>query len=369
MTVLCLCREDNHRKLIPGYASAFRARGIPFLCVDWAPPFDSSLERIVRHYPEKPSWIFHFESDFPLLPEGLVYSDIPTVCFQVDTYTFTQRRMRWSSLFDHVAVSHPGYEKRFQKDGHPSAFLLSHAVRRDLFDQPELPREFEVGWAGQTQGALYRKREECIPKLANSFRMNDWKRTYSLEEVAKIYRRSLVVVNIGRDDFPQDANLRVFEVLASGALLITSLPSELTDLGFVEGVHFAGYRQEDELLDLVRHFLRDEEERSSIAQAARSKVLQEHTYDYRVMQILQRLQKFGSQKLAPARHWSASRVRLMYLDFFAAHGVLDCAGTQFRRIAGRSFREKVEGTALLGRAWIKGFNQHQGILSEDRRRA
>lgn len=353
MRVLCLCEEDNHRKLIPGYARAFRAKGIPFDCVDWAPPFDSSLEEIVRHCPEKPSWIFHFESVFPLLPEGLVRSAIPTVCFQIDTYTYTERRMRWSSLFDHVAVFHPGYEKRFRQGGHPGAFLLPHAVSRESFDCPDLPREFEVGWVGNTQGKFYRKRQEWIPKLANRFRMNNWQRFYPLAEVAEVYRRSRVVVNIGRDDFPQDANMRAFEVLASGALLITSLPSELTDLGFEEGVHFAAFTDDNEILPTVERFLGDESARSRIANAGREKVLREHTYDRRVDEILQQLKEFGSQKLAPARRWPESRVALMYLDFFAANGALKPAARNLRYIAGGGFRETVEGAALLGKAWIR----------------
>jgi hypothetical protein len=354
MTVLCLCPERGDWKLIPAYAYAFRSRGIRFHCVDSGLPFDCSLEQILRRCPERPSFIFQFESWFALLPDGLQYSDIPTVCFQIDTYAFTERRMRWSSLFDHVAVFHPGYEERFRQGGHPGAFLLPHAVRRDFFDQPELPREFEVGWVGETRGPLYQRREEWLPKLARSFVMNDWERRYSLQETAEVYRCSRLVVNIGRDDFPQDANLRVFEVLASGALLITALPSELTALGFEEGVHFAGYRHEAEIVDIARRFLGDEAARLRIAEAARSKVLQEHTYDSRVSQILLRLEEFGQRKMAPARNWRHSRVQLMYVDFFAASGLLDCAAKKLLRMGSRSFRDTLKGAALIGGAWIKG---------------
>src|SRR6266851_3617913 len=80
-----------------------------------------------------------------------------------------------------------------------------------------------------------------LPKLAQEFHTNDWSRWYSVAEVANVYRRSQIVVNIGRDDFPQDANLRVFEVLASGTLLLTSMPTELAQLGFQQGAHFVGY--------------------------------------------------------------------------------------------------------------------------------
>lgn len=353
MTILCLCREEHHWKLIPGYAEAFRRRGIEFFCVDDSIPFDASLEDVLRTCPKTPSAIFHFESAHPLFPIGLERSEIPTVCFHADTYAFTERRISWSSVFDHAAVFHPGYEKRFSRSGHPGAFLLPHAVRREFFEGPELAREFEIGWVGQTSGAFYKNRNKWLPKLAAQFCTNDWSRTYTVEEVANVYRRSRIVVNIGRDDFPQDANLRVFEVLASGALLITSLPTELVQLGFQDGVHFVGYRDPSELNELVRKYLDDESLSNRIGGRARSLVLGEHTYNRRVDQLLARLAQSGNQKLAPARSWPDSRARLVALDFFSAHGLSHCATSQFRLIAGHGFRETIQGASLLSRSWLK----------------
>lgn len=356
--ILCLCGERYHWKLIPGYVSAFRRRGVDFFFAPEMLPLDVPLNEVLKLCPRPPDWIFHFESGLPLLPQGIEESEIPTVCFQVDTYAFTHKRIRWSSLFDHVAVFHPGYDSVFRRAGHTGAFLLPHAVRREYFDGPELPREFDLAWVGQTSGSLYRRRAEWLPKLASAFHMNDVSRHYTLHETAEIYRRSRIVVNFGRDDFPQDANLRVFEALASGALLITSLPSELTDLGFVPGVHFVGYRKETDLIPLIRSYLLDEPLRFGIAKAARSKVLAEHTYDNRAAQLLARLEQIGDKKSAPARSWPERRAHLMALDFFCSHLVLDCALTQFRHIVGRGLLETFEGVALLTNAWIK----HRRIL-------
>ena len=353
MTILCLCREEHHWKLIPGYADAFRRRGIEFLCADDSIPFDAPLENVLRTCPSTPSAIFHFESAHPLFPVGLEHSEIPTVCFHPDTYAFTDRRIRWSAVFDHVAVFHPGYVERFARSGHPGAFLLPHAVHREFFAGPEQSREFEIGWVGQTSGEFYKSRAAWLPKLAREFRTNDWSRPYTVEEVANVYRRSRIVVNIGRDDFPQDANLRVFEVLASGALLLTSMPTELTRLGFREGVHFAGYHDPAELSGLVRKYLRDESARAQIAEAARTLVLAEHTYDRRVDQLLTLLAQAGLRKIAPARSWPESRARLVALDFYAAHGLPNCAAKQFRHIAGHGFRETIQGASLLLRSWLR----------------
>src|ERR1700719_2859863 len=158
MTILCLCREQHHWKLIPGYAEAFRLRGIEFFCVDDSIPFDASLEDVLSACPSRPSAIFHFESAHPLFAIGLEHSKVPTVCFHPDTYAFTDRRIRWSAVFDHAVVFHPGFEERFKRAGHPGAFLLPHAVRRDFFEGDDPPRKFEIGWVGQTSGEFYKAR-------------------------------------------------------------------------------------------------------------------------------------------------------------------------------------------------------------------
>jgi len=361
MTILCLCREEHHWKLIPGYAAAFRARGIEFVCVgqEFAP--DAQLEAILRVCPARPSAILHFESVWPLLPQGLLQSEIPTVCFQADTYAFTRKRIRWSCLFDHAAVFHPGYDQMFIRAGHPGAFLLPHAVRREFYEGPELEREFEVGWVGQSTGVLYRKRAKCLSELSAAFRTNDLSRSHTPAEVAEIYRRSRIVVNVGRDDYPQDANLRVFEALASGALLITSLPTELTLLGFQEGVHFVGYEKDSEILPLVRKMLERDNERTSIGSAARAKVLREHTYDNRAQSLLDRLSAPVPERVAPARNWPEHRARFIYLDYYASHRQVAAACAEFRRIAGRDFRETVEGGLMIGKAWAKCLFSRQVI--------
>jgi spore maturation protein CgeB len=275
------------------------------------------------------------------------------MCFHPDTHAFTDRRIRWSVVFDDVAVFHPGYVERFARAGHPGAFLLPHAIRRELFDGPELQREFEIGWIGQTSGSYYKARAEWLPRLANEFHTNDWSRSYSIEEVADVYRRSRIVVNIGGDHVPHDANLRVFEVLASGALLITSLPTELTELGFREGVHFVGYRNPAEISRLVRKYLNDESSRVEITETARNLTLAEHTYDRRADRLLTILAQPERRRLAPARSWPESRARLAALDFYSAHGLTACAAAQFRHIAGRGFRETIQGASLLSRSWVK----------------
>jgi len=355
MTILVLCREDNLCNALADYARAFRQRGIRLVCAPRGFPLNGDIRELLRLCPEGPSFILHPESDLPLLPSSLTEVDVPTVCFQVDTYSYTEHRIRWSMLFDHNFLFHPGFEQRFRQAGHPSAIAMSHAIDAGLFSGPTCDRVLEVGWVGQVEGVFYKNRSRLLPILERQFRMNDWKRRYTQEEMATVYRQSKVVVNIGRDDYPQDANLRVFEAMAAGTLLLTSLPTELTSIGFEEGTHFVGYTSEDTLPELMRRYLADEPERRRIAEAGRDKVLCEHTYDCRVESLLRQIELNQGKLHAPARQWPEARVRRTYLDYFAANGALDCAAEELRQIARLSAKETLAGAALLARAWARAW--------------
>ena len=351
MTILTLWREECTSQELPAFARAFLRSGNRVVVVHASFPPNGNLNQLLERCPERPTLILHPE--FPILPWGLTKVDIPTACFQIDTYAYTRRRITWSMLFDLVFVFHPGYDVEFQKAGHPGAHVIPHAIDASLFLGEELERVFEIGWVGQRRGPLYRTRERLLPVLSGSFRMNDWSRRYGQEAMARIYRQSKIVVNIARDDFPQDANVRTFEVMAAGALLLTASPTELTQIGFEDGVHFIGYRNEAEIAPLVKKFLSEESARRRIVEAARDKVLREHTYDHQAQAILDLTERYGRNFSAPARSWPEARVRLAYLDYFAAHGALDCASAELRVIRSRSLRDAARGAGLLARAWAR----------------
>lgn len=355
MNILFLCRS---RDLGFGQASLARAlerRGVRVTCVEDETRLDEDVRRLVATCEERPDLILHPELDFPLLPRGLTRIDIPTACLQIDTYGYTDRRIAWSMLFDCPIVFHPGYQERFERAGHPGVITFYHAACRDLFDKPPVDRIFDVGSVGRTHAKVQSTRRRVFTMLARKFRLNEWDKPHTFEEMAKVYRRSKIVVNVPRDDFPQDANMRAFEAMAAGCLLISRIPSELTAIGFQKGTHFVAYRDEGEIMDLVGHYLAHEAERERIAGAGREKVLAEHTYDHRADLLLREIEKRSGEFAAPARRWSEERVRLVYLDYYAAHARLDYACSELRRIARRDLRGAAAGGMLMARAFANKF--------------
>ena len=165
-----------------------------------------------------------------------------------------------------------------------------------------------------------------------------------------VYWHSKVVVNVARDDFPQDANMRAFEAMAAGCLLISRVPSELTAIGFQEGIHFVAYRDENEIVGLVDQYLADNAKREQIACAGRQKVLSEHTYDCRAEQLMRTVEQHNGRLFAPARAWSEGQTRLAQLDYFAANAELGYACGELRRIARCDLRSAASGSVLVARA-------------------
>ncbi|MBV9071322.1 MAG: glycosyltransferase family 1 protein [Acidobacteria bacterium] len=322
--IVFLCAEDELDKERRGYARAF-GRIAPVIFVppseNWQVRADGSPQLLLN--PDGRPW----------LPAGIERSAAPTAIFHIDTYVALERRVRWSALYDYTFVFHPGFEAAFEAAGIEGVRLLPHAAERDLFDGAGTERDFDVGWVGRKSRSIYGTRDHVLAALTERFVMNDASRFYTPEEMAEIYRRSKIVVNISRDDHPSDANMRCFEAMAAGALLMTGIPSELTLLGFEENVHFAGYRNAEEIPDLVASWLARDAARTAIAQRARDLVLREHTYDTRVATILDAVRS-GAQ--APARAWPRDKVAARRFEYYVEAADVARSVREFREITAAS---------------------------------
>lgn len=349
--ILFLCEKSELNRERYGYFKAF-SKHLEVICISPNNKLDNNaINQIVSNF--DPILIIHPDPPSSLFPKGLVEQKIPTACFQIDTFSGTKKRIKWSMLFDYVFVFHPKFDWTFQKSGHPRSVCLTHAVEADLFDGLELSRIYEVGWVGNLQGREYDKRRRIIEKLKTNFCMNDVSHFYNSEEMATVYKQSKIVVNISRDDYPQDANLRCFEVMASGALLITQKPTELDQIGFIEGTHYIAYNKESQIPSLVKFYLEHEKERIKISNNGRLLVLSKHTYDHRVKTILDILSQDNGQLFSPARNWNKIQESQIYLHYFAKRLMLDSALKELREIRNISRFRALLNLPLIIKSFIR----------------
>jgi hypothetical protein len=283
-----------------------------------------------KSYSEPPDVFIHL-NDAPAIPRDIQISPIPTACMDIDSFWWTESRIRWSLLFDYAFVWHKSFVPRYQAAGHPKVFAMPHAVDAQVYKDcaPESDRPLEVGWVGQFGYGQHARRRRIVVGLNSRFKMNGLARQYTKQETVDIYRQSKIVVNVARDEFPQEANMRCYEAMAAGALLITEMPSELAEWGFREGEHFIGWRSESEIPGLVDSYIHDENQRARIARAGRELTMSGFTFQHCRDRMLAVLQEHPNQFFAPARNWPPERVSLTYLEYYYRYQCLSAAFEEF----------------------------------------
>jgi hypothetical protein len=278
----------------------------------------------------------------PGIPRDLHIAPVPTASLDIDSFAWTPSRVRWAQLFDYVFVWHLSLVPIYRASGHPQVIPLAHAVDARLFsvDGNGTERSLDLGWVGGFGYGQYAARRRIIEGLAVRFRMNDFRKKYSKEETAEIYQDSRIVVNVSRSDFPPEANMRCYEAMAGGALLITGMPSELTEWGFREGEHFVGWRDEQEIPALVDYYLRHAKQRTEIGRAGQQVTLRDFTFQKCRNKMAAVFQQHPNQFFAPARNWREEDVALVYLEYYYRYQLLEAALAEFatlRRASGKGY--------------------------------
>lgn len=144
-------------------------------------------------------------------------------------------------------------------------------------------KEYDVTFVGNYANGVHNKRTELLTALAHNCKLNVKKNLW-YRDVTSEYEKSYIVFN---RSLAGDLNMRVYEELASGAMVITDRVDENGGSEFFQdGTHIKYYRSENELIDITRFYLSHSAQRNVIAAAGQEEVLRKHTYDNRVNEII-----------------------------------------------------------------------------------
>lgn len=149
-------------------------------------------------------------------------------------------------------------------------------------------KKYDVAFIGASNNDP--KREQYLRVLREKFGGRCFVGRASKNEIGKIYSSAKIVFNVS---YNNDINMRFFEGLASGALLLTE---KITDNGMSELLNGEGdkicvfYETLEEALSLIDYYLTHEEERHKIASLGK-KFSESHTYTQRVNLALTLVEK------------------------------------------------------------------------------
>lgn len=202
----------------------------------------------------------------------------PRIFYACDTHlpNSWRRIRRFAERYDLVCCCH-----RAGAQALPNGAWVPAACDPALHGKQALPKMYDVAFIG-TEGGIPRK--FYLQALRERY-PNSVIRHAPHTELGRLYSQAKVGFNYSIRD---DVNMRMFEIMASGTLLVTNRLShdELAQLGLRNGEHLVCYDRPAHLFELIDTYLRQDAAREAIAQRGMEHVLQEHTYAHRLQQIL-----------------------------------------------------------------------------------
>jgi 2-polyprenyl-3-methyl-5-hydroxy-6-metoxy-1,4-benzoquinol methylase len=204
----------------------------------------------------------------------------PSAWWVIDTHMDFAWDLEKARDFDFVFVAQKDGAAQLRAGGIASAQWLPLACDPEIHRPHPVEKTFDVGFVGNL---CVGPRTELLERILKEYPQSFVGHAY-FEEMARVYSASKIAFN---RSVRNDVNMRVFEALACGTLLLTN---DLAENGqaelFQDGVHLATYHDADELFEKLWYFLQHEQERDRIARAGREAVVGAHTYLHRMQTIL-----------------------------------------------------------------------------------
>lgn len=247
----------------------------------------------------------------------------PTAILLIDVHRDLPTRALFARFFDHVFVAQRDHVERIAATGHPSVHWLPLAGDPGVHCVPGQTRDIDVGFVGKL-GPPGSDRHAVLSHVLSGFATNAYARPHTPWEMGRIYSRSRIVFN---KSIGGDVNMRVFEALAAGALLVTDRVTNGLEALLTEGQHYVGYDTAEEAVARITHYLGDEAARSRIARSGQALLLDRHTYDARFADVLDVVRRAGTARPAPARAVSKAERRVWRAQWARRRGITVAGAT------------------------------------------
>jgi GT2 family glycosyltransferase/tetratricopeptide (TPR) repeat protein/2-polyprenyl-3-methyl-5-hydroxy-6-metoxy-1,4-benzoquinol methylase len=257
------------------------------------------ITQVSRLFPDQLNEVPDAFDLFLCVDDGLDYSFParlhPSAFWAIDTHLNFERSLRRARGFDFVFAAQKEGAKRLRADGIACCEWLPLACDPEIHRRLEVEKVYDVAFVGHIfPGPRQQLLEQVKRHFPNSF-IGEVPHT----QMAEIHSRARIVINCCLNN---DLNMRVFEALSCGALLVTN---HLNDNGqeelFQDRVHLVEYHSPEEALELIDYYLRNSEERKAIAEVGHREAINRHTYLHRMKELLDRVKRYLEEQKNGAR--------------------------------------------------------------------
>src|SRR5262245_8545641 len=264
--------------------------GVDARCDLRAPEAVVTLDEVLARLP--PSWtpdlIVLGDDSRGLLVLGLEGAPCPTVMLSVDTHHHAWWHAGLAAVHDVAFTAQRDLLPAFANAGATHACWLPLWAPDDVAGDA-VARPLDVAFVGDLDPTRHPGRKAFLDAVADHVPLRvsqgDWR---------PVYGSTRIVLN---QTVKGDLNFRVFEAMASGALLVTEATGNgLLDL-FADGNELATYPRDDAAaaVEVLRSHLAAEARRRTVAEAGRAAVLDRHCESHRAAAVL------AAVRVAPPR--------------------------------------------------------------------
>ncbi|QOX80334.1 glycosyltransferase [Trichlorobacter lovleyi] len=243
---------------------------------DFTPDIAEHADRLATDRPDLYLWV---ESVGGYFPENIGALDCPTACWLIDTHLNLPWHLQWAERFDFVFLAQREYVQQF-RDKAVNAHWLPLACDPEIHAPSNTPKIHDLSFVGSLSHNPRRQQLlKSIDEVFGIYCERCW-----WDDMARVISESRITFN---NAVKNDLNMRVFEALSIGSLLVTDqAPGSGLETLFHDGEDLAIYRSDNELNDVIRFYLANPLLQEQIAQRGRQIVHNAHTYAHRMQDLL-----------------------------------------------------------------------------------
>lgn len=242
--------------------------------------FNPDMAEILSTVPadKHPDFYLWVESVGGHHPSNLEVLTCPKACYFIDSHLNLASHLEWAKYFDLVFIAQLEYLEDFRRLG-LRAYWLPLGCDLEIHGGHDVPKKYPISFVGGVQPGS--RREMLLKSLGKQIPVH-YERCF-WNDMSRLFSESKIVFN---QAVRNDLNMRVFEVMSSGSLLLTDMASNSgQDTLFVPGEDYALYRDSN-IVDVASFYLQNDTLREQVAARSRCLVCNAHTYEHRIEDLL-----------------------------------------------------------------------------------
>ncbi|MCK4306994.1 glycosyltransferase [candidate division WOR-3 bacterium] len=208
-----------------------------------------------------------------------------------DHWRFDNFSKIYASFLSYVITTYKPTVEKYKLIGVKNVILSQWACNHYLYKRLKLPYLYDVSFVGQPHGDRYKiiRRIRKAGIKVETFGYGWPNGRVTTYEMIKIFNQTKINLNLSNASRGKINQIkgRDFEIPGCGGLMITGYNENLKDYYRI-GKEMVCYNTVDDLIELLRHYLKNDEERETIREAGYKRVSAEHTYEERFQKIFKK---------------------------------------------------------------------------------